>query len=71
MEVIITIQKEVYKNNNVKRINNNSLKGNKKTKVQNEIRRRKTKLMKPQCEQVNKVLQHGGNKTSCDTHKTK
>jgi len=50
MEVRTTTQKEVYNNINVKGINNNSLKGNKKTKVQREVRRKKTILMRPRCE---------------------
>jgi hypothetical protein len=44
MEVRTTTQKEVYNNINVKGINNNSLKGNKKTKVQREVRRKKNKI---------------------------
>jgi hypothetical protein len=50
MELRTTIKKEVYNNINVNGINNNSLKGNKKTKVQREVRRKKNKLMRPQCE---------------------
>jgi hypothetical protein len=44
MQVRTRTQKEVYNNINVKGINNNSLKGNKETKTQREVRRKKNKI---------------------------